>query len=118
MTRKITTGYACSLLGLSFLLMLLLLATGHQISLEDNSQIKLIVEAVIFSLTGITILKRKPSSYIIAITLLILTQLSLVDIYTELSQDEINFVIAVLLLILSGLTLYEIFKCIKASKIF
>ena len=116
MFDAIRIGYSCFLLILSFISIVGLLATGHQISISDIAQIKFIGEAVIFLLTGITMIKRQAFSYIVVIILLVLTQVSLIDIYRELSQDEGAFFITTVFTVLTGLTLFLVFKHIKIVK--
>jgi hypothetical protein len=114
MTNIITTGYSYSLLVLSVISILGLVATGHNISLHDTGQIKFIVEAIIFLLTGFALLNRKPNTDIVILILLALTALSLIDIYLEIIHEGNSIGLTALLLILVALTLYQIFNRIKS----
>jgi hypothetical protein len=117
MTKIITTGYSYSLLTLSVISILGLLTTGHSISLGDSGQIKFIGEAIIFLLTGLSLLNKKPSSDIAILILLTLTALSLTDIFLEITQENNSVGLTVLFLILAGLTLYQGFDRFKSLKV-
>ena len=113
MIKIITIGYSYTLLTLSVISVLGLLATGHQISLRDSGQIKLILEAIVFLFTGFSILKRHLTKDTLTIILLILTQISFVDIYLELSHEHGAAGIMTLIIILMLLNLYMIYGTIK-----
>jgi hypothetical protein len=116
MIKTIRTGYAYTLLTLSVISILVLLATGHQISLSDRGQLKLILEATVFLLTGFAILKRHLTGNVLAIILLVLTELSLVDIYLELSNEHGAAGITTLIIVMALLNLYLIYEIIKNKK--
>jgi len=108
-----TKIYSYTLITLSVISILGLLATGHQISLEDFGQIKLILEAIVFLFTGFSLLKRHLTKDTLTIILLIVTQISLVDIYLELSHEHGTVVITTLIIIIALLNLYMIYGIIK-----
>jgi hypothetical protein len=80
--------YAVGLLLFGLFHLTLILASGHQIVLNDKPELKYFGETIIFFLAAFILFYRKifiPGSYLI-IFLLIIVQLSYLDLYIEISQ--------------------------------
>lgn len=107
-----TNIYSYSLIALSVISILGLLATGHSIS---SVEIKFIVETVIFFTTGVVLVSKKSKGDVIVIILLILTTLSLIDIYIDIMQEDKSVELTVIFLALLSMTLYQGFICIKRT---
>jgi hypothetical protein len=118
MTKIITKGYSYCLLAISMVSLIGLLGAGHGISDGDFLQMKFTVEIAIFFFTGLSILNRNLTTDTFTIILLVLTQVSFIDIYVELSNEELNnddfsIGITVLTITMTILTLYMIYGIIK-----
>jgi hypothetical protein len=107
-------GYAFSLLTLSFISVVGLLATGHQISFGDFVQLKFILEAGLFFLTGFSMLRNQLGASLIV--LLILTQLSLTDIYVDVIRESSSIGITFLFIVVTGLTIFHIWDRVKVLR--
>jgi len=112
MNKLLRAGFSFILFALSIISILGLLATGHQISIGDFAQVKLILEAIILILTGVMLLKRQ-STNIVIIILLVLTQISLTDIYLEIIREDNSMGITILFITITGLTIYHAWGQIK-----
>jgi hypothetical protein len=110
-----TKIYAYSLITLSVISILGLLASGHNISSDDTAQIKFIGEAIIFLATGLALLNKKLNSDIIILILLTLTTLSLIDIYLEIMQEGNSVGVTAIFIVLLIMTLYHGFVRVKRT---
>jgi hypothetical protein len=101
--------YSYSLIGLSLVSLLGLLATGHEISIESG-QLILFFEIAVYFLTGLTILRKGEPSKTLIIILLTLTQIGLIEMYTEIIKEFFSIGITSIFIILTALTLFIILK--------
>lgn len=126
MIKLIVVLQSIALFLLSVYFLLLLLASGHRIDFDDSSQLKFIVEMVIF-LTAIYLLVRgknlQQQFKWVVVILLILVQLSFLDFYFEILSVEydnnppITFFILFSLLFVSNLYLiYLQFKALIKNR--
>jgi len=124
--KLIVVLQSIALFLLSVYFLLLLLASGHRIDFDDSSQLKFIVEMVIF-LTAIYLLVRgknlQQQFKWVVVILLILVQLSFLDFYFEILSVEydnnppITFFILFSLLFVSNLYLiYLQFKALIKNR--
>jgi hypothetical protein len=92
LNKAVFVLHSIALLLLSIYFLLLLLASGHRISFDDSSQLKFIMEMVIFLGVGIYLLTKWKSLVLhfdwVAVSLLVMVQLSLLDFYFETSSVE------------------------------
>lgn len=83
--------HAVILLLFTAYLLFIFLASGHQLNFGDLAQVKMIAEMIIFLSTSIALFFRNSNflfgKYVVA-TLLIFTQLSLLDIYLEVANVD------------------------------
>jgi hypothetical protein len=105
--------YSYSLIGLSIVSLLGLLATGHEISIE---QMLLFFEIAIYFLAGVTILRRHEASKTLILILLTLTQIALIEMYIEIIREFFSISITSIFIILTALTLYIMLKEFKTTK--
>jgi len=87
-TKLVTASYSAALILFSLSEIFMMLASGHEILIEDLSQMKVIIECVIFFFTAIALLflsKLLSKNYVLII-LLYAVQLSLVDYYIDISN--------------------------------
>lgn len=127
MIKLIVVLQSIALFLLSVYFLLLLLASGHRIDFDDSSQLKFIVEMVIFLTTAIYLLVRgknlQQQFKWVVVILLILVQLSFLDFYFEILSVEydnnppITFFILFSLLFVSNLYLiYLQFKALIKNR--
>ena len=112
---------AVALLLLSLYLMFLFLASGHGVNFEDVAQVKLLLEILIFFITGIALFFSKRNflvGNVTSIVLLILVQLAFIDFYIEISDVEYGnekpIIILILLFLFFVINLFLIYSQIKA----
>jgi hypothetical protein len=116
MNKFITKGYSYSLLAISLVSLIGLLGAGHGISSGDFLQMKFAFEIAVFFFTGLSMLNRNLINDTMTIILLVLTQLSLIDIYIDLSQEDFGIGITTLIIIMTFLTLYMIYGIIRSIR--
>jgi hypothetical protein len=107
--------HGIAILLVSFYWLFLFLASGHGLNFKDFAQVKLIIEIVIFFSAAVTIFFKKRNFLfgdLMLIVLLILVQLSFIDIYMEISEKPVIFLTVFFLLFISNLFL--IYSQIKA----
>lgn len=77
------------LLLLSLFLLLLFLGSGHDLSINDSSQLKLLIEILLFFGAGIGLFfKRRNNAHVKIIILLILVQICFIDFFIDISSVE------------------------------
>ncbi len=105
--KVIVILHTIALLLLSTYFLLLLLASGHRVNFDDSSQLKFIIEMVIFSGTAIYLLVKQKNLLQqfdwVAVVLLTLVQVSFLDFYFEVSSVEYDDNVPIIFFILFSL---------------
>lgn len=90
--KVIIVLHSIALLLLSAYFLLLLLASGHRINFDDPSQLRFIIEMVIFLVSSIYLLAKRRILVRqfdwVVVVLLTLVQISFLDFYSEVSAVE------------------------------
>jgi hypothetical protein len=111
------------LIALSIIFLFLFLASGHKPNFEDLTQFKFLLETLIFFASGMLLLpawQKGLRSYMPIVILLSLVQLSLVDLFFEISTVEHDSSTAILFffnLLLSTINLILIYSFFKKAKV-
>jgi len=105
--------HAIGLLLLSLYFLFLFLVSGHRLNFKDIAQVKLLLEVVIYFLTAVALFFRRRNFLfgdVVLIVLLVLVQVSFIDIYIEISDvDYIDGSLVILYLILFVLFVSNLF---------
>jgi cytochrome c biogenesis protein CcdA len=94
--------YGAALIILSFCMLYMLPATGHQLSIHEGSQMQLTGETFIIFLTAVGLLSWKRNFLFgsrVMIVLLLLAETTLIDIFIELRRGEAENAILVLIML-------------------
>jgi hypothetical protein len=115
--------HSISLIVVSIIFLFLFLASGHGLNFEDSTQLKSLFETIVFFLSGISLfpsLQKESSGYGLVLILLILVQVSLVDLFFEFFKEERNSSIPILLffnLLISMINLFLIYSFFKKGQV-
>lgn len=128
LSNVIVILHSIALLLLSAYFLLLLLASGHRINFDDSSQLRFIIEMVIFLIGSIYLLARRSFVLqqfdLLGVLLLVFVQISFLDFYSEISAVEYDGSPPVIFFILFGLLfasnlflIYRQFRNRKAAQV-
>jgi len=121
--KVVISIHAVVLILVSFYLLVLLLASGHKLNFNDFSQLKLLSEILIFFFAGVALYFDKKWLFVgktTHIVLLILVQLSFIDLMFAVSDVEYGDEKPVLIFMVFGLVfisnLFLIYKYFKQPR--